>query len=183
MRYRVQLGSLLPISKDKVFETGQLLRSHGAARVHLARGDPDFGTHAEFTTIRKLRRGVVHHHSRVHSGHKWSHRGGIFGHDGIGVPGRMGLHESYRILQPVHYLYRHNITEIFGIPIRIGCRAHVRDDRLRLGVTAQFAIAQRRDQIGQEAGCDAAVDHNAFSGAANASPAHLGILNDPDRLL
>ena len=44
----------LPLAAHQIFETGQLLDTDRASRVHLAGGNTDLGTHSEFTAVGKL---------------------------------------------------------------------------------------------------------------------------------
>jgi|GEM_PF-6142574 len=49
------LRALLTAAEDQIFETCQLLRPDGAARVHFSGGNTNFGAHAKLTPVRKLR--------------------------------------------------------------------------------------------------------------------------------
>ena len=42
---------LLAISVDEIFKTRELFRPYWPTRMHLARRDPDFGTHSKLTAI------------------------------------------------------------------------------------------------------------------------------------
>ena len=78
-------GADRPVALHQIFEAGQLLGPHRAARVHLAGGDADLGAHAELAAVGELGRGVDQDDGAVDPGGEPLGRLGVGGDDGLGV--------------------------------------------------------------------------------------------------
>ena len=94
-------GSNLSRAADDVFECGQLLDTHGAARVQSSGRYADFRAHAEFAAIGELGRGIVHHDRGIDRVQEPLRRRRVFGHDGIGMVRAIGVDVIDRAIQAV----------------------------------------------------------------------------------
>src|SRR5579864_2159885 len=78
-------GAHLPVAAHDVFEAGELLCAHRAARVELVGGDADLRAHAKLRSVGKLSGGIEKHDGALDPVEEALGRRRILGHDGVGM--------------------------------------------------------------------------------------------------
>src|SRR2546429_243720 len=81
----------LPIPKHDEFGRRELLKSHRAKGVNLARADTDLGAESQLATVIESRRGIHHHRGRVHPVDEFPRSFVIRGHNRFSVRGSVAL--------------------------------------------------------------------------------------------
>src|ERR1044072_129528 len=109
--------------------------------MHLAGGNSDFGAHAEFTTVSKLRRRIVQKNGRVDLIEKQFHDARVFGNHSFGMMRGIVIDMLYRAVDTINKLYRNDRIEIFGRPIFLRGGFATREDLHDSVVTTNFAAS------------------------------------------
>ncbi|MNN17092.1 hypothetical protein D3C81_1302620 [compost metagenome] len=104
-------------------------------------GDADFRTESQFAAIREPRRGVDHHHRRAQRVHEGFAVCGIAGGDHFGVIGGVLLDMRDGRADIRHHADRQDQIEILGSVVVFGSGQHIRQQRLRGRIAAQFHTA------------------------------------------
>src|SRR5690606_12787667 len=177
-------GARLPVPEYQVLEARQLLQAHGAAGVHFAGGDADFGAHAELAAVGELGGGVVHHHRAVDRGHEAAGGLGVLGQDRVGVVAGVRVDPGDALVEAVDDLHAGDGVEVLGVPVFLGRGLDPVVGRDRLGVAAQSAVGGHGfGELGDDFASNRAVDDDALGRAADAGAAELGVADDLHRLV
>ena len=112
-------------------------------------------------------------------------RGLVLGHDAVGVVGAVSLDMVDRRVETVDDADRDDRVEIFRAPVLFARRRHPRIGLTRRRIAAHGAagLDQRVDQLPQQERGDRAMHEQGFGCAADPGSPHLGVDDDPQRLV
>src|SRR4051812_17251183 len=104
--------------------------------MQLAGGNADFGAHAELAAVGELGGGVPQHDAAVHVVEEGLRRGGILGHDAVGVVRAVAVDVVDRGGRAVHHANGNDRIQIFSVPVGWGGRNDAVVERLGRVVAA-----------------------------------------------
>src|SRR5690606_39002732 len=111
--------------------------------------------------------------------------GGGTGGDDFGVVGGVALDVDDGGLQVVDHAHGQHQVQVFGVPVRVGGRDHVRHQGARCVIASQFdaTLAQRDRRPWQEFASDVLVHQQGFQRVAGRGPAALAVDQQGQRLV